>query len=1185
MSDLRPQPLGAVGREPSPGEKIGDYEVVSPVARGGMATVLAVQDLRTGRRLGLKLLAAAGGESWRSEETQGRFRREFRALSRLHHPNVLRVYEWGFYGDRPWFTMDLIAGHDLRVEAERLQLLTPKERTERISSIVIQVARALGYIHERGLVHRDVTPGNLMISTDGTVKLMDFGVVKEADADLTGVGELIGTVAYMAPEQISGEAVDPRTDLYSLGAVIYLLCTGKRPFSAHTIHGFMEKHLNTKPRPLREIDPNVPEWLEEVCLRLLEKSPGDRFASAFHLLHVLGDGGSEEDLEGRWPPHTVGRTIARARIRDAIEDVASGRPGQVILLSGGAGLGKSRLLELAEQVARRRGLPVAIGRCRLQDRPFGAFASIYRTIRSSGAETTSKRTRQADDNVAEDTDETVRSRAIPSFPPSSDPGTVLERVFRGDENTRIERYSVLAAFKEMVVARAPQVLLIDDLDRADPATVELLVYLIRNTLELVHEPVLFVLSHGGDESRIRAQLESLPPVEPFELMPLDAAEVEELVVSILGNEPAALGLADRLSREGDGTPAFISDMLRGLLDDGLIVQERTGTWRLAVDAAHITQSRLPMPASLRQVLKERIGPLSADAIAVGRLLALARRRIDFEVLVDAVRFEGRPDEERVIEALDALVDAEIVDEHRSADQESLELAQGRFREVLLEGVSATTVTELHHRLGEALERHHRAQIGAVVEELAYHFEHAALWPKAYRYFVRSAQRHLQRSLFQESLVLLERALRIEPAARTYLVLDEADRQRAEMWLATSRARHGLGQLEAAVHATTEAQRLAKLIRDPGLESSVAAELGSQLRQQGRVDEAEIQLATAVTRAEEAGDQTLLPAPLYELAGACWSRGDLASAEQHWRRSLQIASKLGDERAQGLGYNGLAVLAICRGQSLEARRLLEQSVNVFERLGMLAPLVVARANLIELYMNTGILRKALALADRTVAQAEEAGFPQGIALGKGWRARVLVVLGRLDEASQEAHEAHTVIRRIGIRDDEATILHALAEIALARDRPAEIADIAQQLVTALEAHDAEGTLAEARAVLACALVSLDRAGEADALLRRSVPRAELWPHVQVRADLAVGRALGALGEREAAVQKLQRALVVSEANGLRYFQLLAHLASLRVADDPSMRDRHTRIASGLGRSLAANLPKDEADRFLSHHHIS
>ncbi|MEQ1503616.1 MAG: protein kinase, partial [Myxococcota bacterium] len=1057
MSDLRPQPLLFGARDPAPGDRIGDYEVLGEVARGGMATVLAVRDLRTGQRVGLKLLLPVS----KNEETQTRFRREFRSLSRLHHPNVLRVYESGIEGDRPWFTMELVVGHDLRAEAEALPAVAPDERYARIRAILLQITRALAYVHDRGLVHRDVTPGNVMVTPEGTAKLMDFGVVKEADADLTGVGELIGTAAYMAPEQINGEVVDARADLYSLGAVLYLLLTGKRPFTAHTLHGFLEKHLNAKPRPPRELVPEVPEALEEICLRLLEKAPSDRFASASHLLHVLGDHEHGEELEGRWPPGTVGRTPVKARLREAIDDVATGRKGHALLLTGPLGLGKTRMLELAEMLARRRGLPVGMARCRLQDRPFGAFASIYRAVRGAS------------------------------------PPPLLEQVFRSDDGRPIERYPILAAFRELLVDRAPIVVIVDDVDRADPATVELLVYLIRNTLELADEPVLFLLAHetpvsltprslsgrtplgvGGElgtvgDQRIRAQLESLAPVEPIELLPFDPAEVEELVVGILGADPGASGLTDRLVHECGGSPAFIVDMLRGLIDDGLIVEERTGQYRLTVDEAHITQSRLPMPPSLRHALQERLAPLSPDALAIGRVLAVARRRIEFDVLVDASPFA----EDRVIEALDALIDAAIVIEHRSPDQETVELSHGRFREVLVEGAPIDQVRAGHRRLGEAIELHHRGQIGAVVEELAHHFEHAELWPKAYHYLVQSAQRHLQRSLFQESLVYLDRAVALEPRARSYLVLDEADRRLAEVWLAISRARHGLGQLPEAVAATTEAQRLARLVREPALESRVASELGTQLRAQGRTDEAEAQLRTAIGRAEEAGDQTLLVHPLYELAGARWSRGDLDAAEQHWKRSLQIAQQLGDERAQGRGYNGLAILAICRGQSMEARRLLEQSATMFERLGMLAPLVVARANLIELYTNTGVLRKALSLADRTTTQAEEAAFPQGIALGKGWRAAVLVVLGRLDEAERVAVEALHVVKRLGIHEDEAVIRSALVQVAFARGDDEVALERIRELLALLAISDVEGIGPEVRAWQVTALARLGRTAEA------------------------------------------------------------------------------------------------------------
>lgn len=1128
--------------DPRPGDTIGRFEVIEPVARGGMATVLAVRDPGTDERLALKLLLPLA----HVEESRSRFRREFRALSRLSHPNILDVREWGLLGDRPWFTMELLQGHDLREEIEGLQKMPGPERMDRVECILRMVARALAYIHERGMIHRDVTPGNIHLGADGSVKLMDFGVVKEMGAEMTAVGEVVGTVAYMPPEQIRGESIDARADLYSLGAVLYLMLTGKRPFSAHTIHGFMEKHLNAVPPRPSTLDPQVPSHLDTICMRLLEKEPANRYASATHLLYVLGDTEADEEGDSAFPPRMVGRTLQRAQLREAVQDAASGLSGRALLLTAPAGMGKTRLIELGQQWGRRLGLPVASGRCRVQDRPFGAFVGVYRDLASH----------------------------------SDQP--VLEEVFgkHSDDSKQWERYVVITAFKELVLAAAPCVITIDDLQRADPATLELLTFLIRNCLELASEPVVFLLGHDSAEVALRRQLEALPSVEAIELPPLSQVQTEELVVCMLDDTDSSLTLAGRLHRESDGSPAFISDMLRGLMDDGLIIHDAESTgWRLALDASQITRSRLPMPASLRQALEDRLAPLSPIALELGRTLALARTRLDLDTLI----LVSKMPEDDVMDALDELVDAAIVEEHRVGDVEQVELSHGRFRDVLLDMWDPLALRVGHQRLGEALELQHRDAIHTVVEELAYHFEQAGIASKAYAYLVRTAMRHLSRSLFEESLVFLDRALGIEPDARAFMVLDRADRALAEVWLSISQARYQLGQPNRALEAIHRAESLARVLRNPRLQSRVALELGAQLRQQGLADDAEEKLRTAVAKAEEAGDQTLVTAPLYQLGGVLWSRGDLEGAEAHWRRSLQLATVVGDERAQGNGYNGLAILAICRGQSLEARKHLEQSARIFERLGMLSPLVVARGNLIELYMNTGILRKALVLADRTVAQSEEVGFVQGVAIGNAWRARCLWTLGRRDDARRANREALRVTQELALREDEA--FARANDVLLARsaaDFPAA-RKAAEGLLTLLEMHDHEGVAPEVRAWLA-ELTARD--GEPEAARRiladAEASRDEPWPHIAIRIALSTGRAHRALGEHVEAARWFDRALASAESDGYRYFQLVAHLQLSHVAADEDARSRHLKVARGLARSLAANLPRDDADRFLALH---
>lgn len=1119
--------------DPGPGDRVGPYEVRQVIARGGMATVFAAVDTRNGAEVALKLLLPMVG----GEEARTRFRREFRALSRLHHPNVLQVHDSGLWGDRPWFSMELLKGRDLREEVEELGKLPPAERYTRVEEILRQVTRALAYIHDRGLIHRDITPRNIWVQPDGRVKLMDFGVVKEAGHDLTTVGQVIGTVAYMAPEQITAEGVDARADLYSLGAVLYLMLTGRRPFSAHTLHGYMEKHLNDAPRPPRVQDPTVPAHLDAICLRLLEKKPADRFASAHHLLHVLGDSADQDDLD-TWPPRMVGRTMLKARIRDHLDALVADRQGAALLLSAPSGFGKTRLLDLTESWARRRGLTVARGRCRLHDRPFGAFVGVYRDL--------------------------VQDPAPP----------ILHEVFGVKDDKVWERYQVVSAFKELVVRRAPCVIILDDLERADPATVEMLQYLVRNTLELAQEPVLFMLGHESPEASVRRQLETTAAIETHELAPLDSAEVEELVLAVLDSSPASLALARRIHAESGGSPAFIADMLRGLVEDGLIVQHERG-WELMVDESEITRSRLPMPASLRQALQDRISPLSQQALETGRWIALSRRRMDLDVLVRCVPLP----EDVVMEALDELLDAEIVEERRTDEVEQVELSHGRFRDVLLEPLTQPERREAHRRLGEILERQFRRRIGVVVEELAYHFEMAGLATKAYAYLVQTANRHLHRSLYEESLVFLDRAVAMEPTARPLMLLDDADRQLAEVYLARAQARYNLGQLSSALENTRMAEELAGAVGDPRLQSRVAYELGVQLRNQGLSDNAEEHLRQAIEYAEEAGDQTLLPGPLYQLGGLLWGRGDLEAAETNWKQSLFLATRIGDERAQGYGYNGLAILAICRGQSMEARKHLENSAQLFERLGMLGPLVVARVNLVELYLNTGILRKALELAEKTLAQAREVHYLHGVALGLAWRAQALATLGRYDEALTDATEALRLVRQLVAREDEVLVLGILVRIHFGRGDDRSALDHIVTLLPLLDEYDHEGISPQVLAWQAHALAALGRRADAERALSRCSSRPDQWPHVAIRTDISLGRALRVVGRVEEACAALQRALSLAEANGFRYFQLLAHNDLAAIHPDEGARARHKRVANALSRSLAANLPKEDAQRFL------
>jgi ATP/maltotriose-dependent transcriptional regulator MalT len=247
--------------------------------------------------------------------------------------------------------------------------------------------------------------------------------------------------------------------------------------------------------------------------------------------------------------------------------------------------------------------------------------------------------------------------------------------------------------------------------------------------------------------------------------------------------------------------------------------------------------------------------------------------------------------------------------------------------------------------------------------------------------------------------------------------------------------------------------------------------------------------------------------------------------------------------------------------------------------MLDALAIARVNLVELYLSSGILSKALGLSERTVAQAREVDHPHGIALGLVYRTNVLLELGRTREAEQNAAEALRLVRKLGQFEDEVTALALRARIALADGHPERALSILDRMWPMLEQHDSEGITPQAEAWRAHALALLGRTTEARALLNKEEDRVRQWPHLQVRTELARGQAYAALGDITCAHEGLSKALNIAQTHGYRFFQLCCHHELVRVCTDESERARHLRTGMSLARSIAGSLPLQEGRTFI------
>ncbi len=258
----------------------GRYELGPVLGQGGMARVHRGRDRQLGRPVAVKILASPFD---RDRAFVERFRREARAAAGLSHPNIVAVFDTGSDDGTHYIVTELVEGETLAERIRRDGPLAPGEAV----AIAVDVCGALDAAHERGVVHRDVKPGNVMLTPDGTVKVVDFGIARAAGSDtLTGTGVVLGSTAYLSPEQASGEPGDARSDIYAFGCVLYEMLTGQVPFRADTPVATLYRHVNEDPPPPSSVAP-VPPALEAIVMRCLSKDPRRRFGSAAELQQAL----------------------------------------------------------------------------------------------------------------------------------------------------------------------------------------------------------------------------------------------------------------------------------------------------------------------------------------------------------------------------------------------------------------------------------------------------------------------------------------------------------------------------------------------------------------------------------------------------------------------------------------------------------------------------------------------------------------------------------------------------------------------------------------------------------------------------------------------------------------------------------------------------------------------------------
>ncbi len=1133
------------GLQVGPGARIGPYVYERIVGRGGMAWVLLARDPER-QPIALKVLRAS-----RLNTGQTRFRREFRALVRINHPNVIRVESFGDIYGHPYIAMEYVEGNDLHQLVRSFKGMPPTLRYKRCVRILVDLCRALAHIHRRGLVHRDLKPSNILLDPQGRAKLTDFGIVKDLDpgADPNVSNTLVGTWAYASPEQICGEPIDHRSDLYSLGVILFVMLTGRRPFVAKDIAGYLELHKDHEPPRPRDLVPSVPSYLDEICVRLMRKAPRDRFQSAQEVLYTVEHASEDHSLppqprEDEWELPLVGRTLELVSLEEILADLTRSK-GNALWVLGPVGAGRTRLLELCVHQAQRLGFPVHITRARESSGPFGALERLAE---------------QLERDLGPDFPPDLRA-AVKAFGQDQGPvqGDLRYRVFDG-----------LRLAMERALENGPRVVAVDDLHLAPGAVFDLLAYLLR-TVVAKGAPLLVLgtaRTDLPDYSTDRLSDASLFGLTPRVLEPgsLGQGDIQDLVRSLLGDAPSSKALATRLHRETEGNPLFLSQFLQTLMQRGVIAASPTGL-ALAIDTEEVRAGHLEIPVGIRSVLGARLDVVPEEQRGLLEVLAVNGREVDLDVLLDVVD----ADEDLVLDQLDRLMDARILVEHRHGPQVSIDFTHGKFGDIIYRDLAPDLRVELHRCLASVHEERSGGS-AAAAELIGEHYRRGGEAGKAYLHLVVAAQRFQERSLQAEAWKLSEQALAVEETARADLLRGAFQRIRLDLLRVRADVIYGRGEWAQARDLLEEACKQAERLSLDAEAARLQLALARCEARLGNEHQGDRLLAQALETGRRLQERPLVAEALQALAALAWDRGDLEACAGFSSEGLVLAVGPAMEGARAELLLGHTAVQASLGHPAEATEGLSEAEGILKKLGLKRPRVLALANLSELHTWQGNLAMALNCGRRSQMLAREVLFR----VGEGAAARVSGVvaleLGLHEEARQRLLEALDIVGPLQIKSELIATRYAIGRYQLERGQ-VSMAERHLSIARGLAAQrDPEGYLPLIQATLATVFCESGDRFQAQQILAQALERRRGVPLPQQINSMAVAAwAHLKLDEPELACRVAREAASLALARGLRLWGLQALRVLAEHAAEPAEAERAREEARRLARELTMALP--------------
>jgi len=1023
----------------------GRYAILKKLGEGGKGVVYKARDTVLNRVVAIKMLKSA----LLSEDAYPRFLREAQAIAKLNHPNIVSIYDIGKENEKQFFVLEFVDGMSLR----DLLRTYPEGKcdVQTVLRMGIDVCNALQYAHSQGVLHRDVKPENILITDEGTAKLMDFGLAKMlGQPGITQEGMIVGTVAYVAPEIALGKDADHRSDLYSFGAVLYETVTGRPPFPGEDPVKVIFSHIHDYPVSPSRLNPRVPQALAECIMKLLEKEPGKRYQTATDLLRVLRDVAEGFLREALVPSHKpsvvvpaprpsaareiqlINRVEEMGLLREAVDRGVRGEGG-LVFLYGEAGIGKTRLTRELGAYARLRGMQVLYGRCPALFRmdgvpPYVLWSEVIKDyLQACTPEQLYKVIGYYPSEVCKLVPE-IRQKL----------GTVPKSLPISPEHERDRLFEAVSQFITNISKEAPLLVVLDDLQWTDQSSLLLLHYLARG----VYRESLLLLGAYRDTdvderhplSPVLTELNRERLVQSAQLKRMSFDDASEMIKRILEQDDVPREFCELVYEKTRGNPFFVEEVIKSLKEEEVIYREEN-KWKIK------EVSKIEFPRTIKGVIKARIGRLDDECQNVLTMASFVGKDFTFETLSGVTGVE----EDKLLETLEKILKTGLFKHKVIRGEDVCSFADIIVRDVVYEEVSPFRRKRLHNVVGCALEKVYTKKIDEHFGELALHFLESGNKEKALDYFLKAGEKAAKVYANSEAVSYLQSALNLLEQKEGELP------EKGRVLESLGDTKKLIGEYEDCMKYWNEALLLWTKLQEKGKTATLHRKMANVLWDKMGDAEKAKEHHDACSRILETKPESVENARLcHDMAYMYWRNGDLVKALASAEKALMLAEKLNALEVVADACLDLAVVFVFSGDFKKCREYanralktaldndyLEIAVLAYDRVGGFLPseeyekrlecfekgLSLARKigdisrqswflqDLAWEYCSRGELNKAVSLEEEALTLNKKVGSTAYIPFVLGDLGLIYQRLGEWDKSRQYYDEATVMSRKL------------------------------------------------------------------------------------------------------------------------------------------------------------------------------